>query len=54
MGHYKPIERRRTAYLAFTLTRVQKADIETAAQAAGQTVSEFIRRALGLKDEKEV
>ena len=53
MGHYKPIERRRTAQLAFTLTKVQKSDIEVAARAAGQTVSEFIRAALGLRDEKE-
>ena len=54
MGHYKPIERRRTASLAFTLTKVQKSDIETAAQAAGQTVSEYVRARLGLRDEKEV
>jgi len=54
MGHYKPIERRRTASLAFTLTKVQKADIEVSARAAGQTVSEFIRAALGLRDGKEL
>ena len=54
MGHYKPIERRRTAQLAFTLTKVQKSDIEVAARAAGQTVSEFIRAALGLRDGKEL
>jgi len=53
MGHYKPIERRRTASLAFSLTKVQKESIETAARAAGQTVSEFIRAALGLRDGKE-
>jgi hypothetical protein len=53
MGHYKPIERRRPAQVTFNLTRVQKSDIETAARAAGQTVAEYVRARLGLRDEKE-